>query len=392
MKRMLAWIVVAAFLLACGITFPSNGGAGNPISIVLSSGTTPLPTPPPISLSPINPTNADQMQVIYAIHVSDTVRTEDLLAISPDKNWIALTPRDGAPLHVQRLKWAPDGSFVPMGNGFTSFYLYRTASLAFSPDAMHLAVANEAGNSVLVFDLDDLPSEAKSHPLPIGDLPGTVTFTGDSRKLIVGTAGFGSGSLQVWDLGTSSLERAIPVQSPGEICSARLSPDGKILAAGNCTEPFTISTWEIDGGYAPLTQLTKSDKTGPCGADACPGQRNVFAFNPANGEIASGIDFPLISIRDPRTGKLSTSVTTPAARQSSNSGQSIRALAYTSDGAILVLVANQELQLIDARNGTLLWHPQDPSPITAVAISADSKLLVSMNANGDMLFWGVRTR
>jgi WD40 repeat protein len=392
MKRMLSWIVVGVFLLSCGIMIPSNGAGGKPITIVISSGQTPLPTPPPISLSPINATNADQIQVIYTIHVSDTVRTEDLLAISPDKNWVALTPKDGSPLHVQRLKWTPDGSFVPMGNGFTSFYLYRTASLAFSPDAMHLAIANEADNSVLVFGLDDLPSEAKKDLLSIGDRPEAVTFTKDSQKLIIGTPRGANDSLQLWNLGTISLEREIPSQVPGEVCSTGISPDGKILAAGNCTEPFTISTWEIDGGYAPLTQLARLNHAGACGADPCQGQRNVFAFNPASGEIASGLDFPLISIHDPRTGKLSTSVTTPPAGESSNSGESISALAYTSDGAILVMVANQNLQLIDAKDGKLLWHPQDPRPITAVAISADSKLMVSINASGDMIFWGVLTR
>ena len=300
MKRMLCWIVVGVSLLSCGIINPSNSA-------------TPLPTHPPISLSPINATNTDQIQVIYTIHVSDTVRTEDLLAISPDKKWVALTPEDGSPLHVQRLKWTPDGSFVPMGNGFTSFYLYRTAALAFSPDAMHLAVANEADNSVLIFGLDDLPSEAKKTLLPIGDRPEAVTFTKDSQKLIIGTPGGANGSLQLWDLGTSSLEREIPAQAPGEVCSAGISPNGKILAAGNCVEPFAISTWEIDGGYTLLTQLTRSDQAGPCGSDPCPGQHNVFAFNPASEDIASGLDFPLISIHDPRTGKLSTSVTTPAA-------------------------------------------------------------------------------
>ncbi len=389
MKRMLSWIVVGVFLLSCGIMMPSNGAGSKSISIVISSGATPLPTPAPISLSPISATNADQIQVIYSFHVSDTVRIEDLLAISPDKNWVALTPKDGSPLHVQRLKWTPVGSFVPMGNGFTSFYLYRTAALAFSPDSAHLAVANEADNSVLVFGLNDLPSEANKTLLPIGDRPEAVTFTKDSQNLIIGTPGGANGSLQFWDLGTSSLEREIPAQVPGAVCSAGISPDGKILAAGNCTEPFAISTWDLQGGYTALAQLARSDQAGACGADPCPGQRNVFAFNPESGEIASGLDFPVISVHDPRTGKLSTSVTTPPAGESSNSGEFISALAYTSDGAVLVMVANGELQLIDTKEGKLLWHPEESRPVTGVAISADSKLMVSLNAGGDIFFWGV---
>ena len=392
MKRMLSWIVLGVFLLSCGIMFPSSGAANNPITIDMSSGTTPLPTPPPIRLSAITATNVDRIEAIYSWHVSDTVRTEDLLAISPDKKWVALTPRDGAPLHIQRLKWTPDGAFVPMGNGFSSFYLYQTAAVAFSPDSMHVAVANGADNSVLVFGLDDLPSEAKKQLLPIGDRPEAVAFTGDSQKLLIGTMAGANGSLQLRDLGTSSLESNIPAQALGEICSVAVSPDGKILAASSCGEPFTISTWDIDAGYRPLTHLAKSDQAGPCGAYACPGLRNVFAFNPASGEIASGFDFPRIAIHDPRTGKLTTSVTASAARESSSSGESISALAYTSDGSALVMLANQELQLIDAKRGNLLWHLQDPRPTTAVAISADSRLMVSLTGGGDLIFFGVPTQ
>jgi len=365
------------------------------LSIIVSSGITntervEISTPPPYtySLSPINAGNLDRIQSLYSIHVNGDAHAEDLLAISPDKKWVALTPKDGAPLHIQRLKWATDGSFVPMGNGFTTFFLYQTASVAFSPDATHFAVANEADNTVLVFDLDDLPNDAKKTVLPIGDRPETLTFTKDSQKLIIGTQGGVNGSLQLWDFGTASLEREISTDVPGGVCSAAISPDGKILAAGYCTKTFDISTWEVDNGYTPLSLLAASDLVGSC-TDPCLNQRNVFAFNPATGEIASGIDFPRISIHDPRTGKLSKSVTTRPAGNSSNGGNSVSTLAYTSDGAILVMAANQEIQLIDAKNGDLLWHYEDPKRITAVTISADSKLLISINADGDMVFWGV---
>ncbi len=390
-KRLLVWVVLMLFLLACGIAFPSGGGANNPITIDLASAVTPLPTPPPIRLSPITATNVDRIQDISTWHVSDTVRVDDLLAISPDKKWVALTPRDDNPLHIQRLSWPANDSFVPMGAGFSSFYLYLTTSVAFSPDSMHVAVANEADNSVLIFGLEDLPNSTKPQILPIGDRPVAVTFTGDSQKLIIAAPGAANGSLQLWDVGTGAFEREIP-GAPGAVCSVALSPDDKLLAAGSCMEPFTISTWDIDAGYRPLTQLTKSDQAGPCGAYACPGQRNVFAFNPITGEIATGLDFPVISVHDPRTGKLSTSVTASPARDSSSGGESIGTLAYTSDGTILVMLANQELQLVDAKGGNLLWHLQDPRPTTAVAISADSRLMVSLTGGGDIILFGVPTR
>ena len=162
---------------------PFNVAGGNGITITIPYDATLIPTPVPSSLSPINAGNVDQIQSLYTIHVDGDAHAEDLLAISPDKKWVALTPKDGAPLHVQRLKWTADGSFVPMGNGFTTFFLYQTTSLAFSPDSTHLAVANGADNSVLVFESVDLPSEDKKTVLAIGDRPTVATFTKDNQKL-----------------------------------------------------------------------------------------------------------------------------------------------------------------------------------------------------------------
>ena len=388
MKRVLSLIILGFFLVSCGAKSPFNAAKGKPNTVVLSFDATPKPTPPPINLSPINAGNVDQIKSLYKIHLNEDPRAEDLLAISPDKMWAALTPKDGAPLHLQRLKWAPDDSFVPMGNGFSTFYLYRTASLAFSPDATHVAIANGADNSVLVYELVDLPSEGEQTVLSVGDRPESITFTKDSQKLVIGTQNGAEGSLQLWNLKTASIEREISRNMPGGVCSAAISPDGKILAAGYCTKTFNISTWEVDKDYTPLSQLTGLDRVGPC-TDPCPHQRNIFAFNPVTGEIASGFDFPHISIHDPRTGKLNAIVTTNPVGDTLNGGDSVSALAFTSDGAILVIAASQELQLIDAKDGKLLWHHEDPKPITAATISADSKLLTSVNSDGDWVFWGV---
>jgi WD40 repeat protein len=329
-----------------------------------------------------------QIQTLYTIHVSGDAHAEDLLAISPDKKWVALTPKDGAPLHVQRLKWTPDDSFVPMGNGFTTFFLYQTTSLAFSPDSMHLAVANGADNSVLVFESVDLPDEGKKSVLSIGARPAAVTFTKDNQKLIVGTQSGMGGSLQLWDLATASLERVIPMDASGGVCSVAISPDGKILAAGSCAQPFELSIWDVDTGYTPLSQPARLDAPGTCAGD-CPDQHNIFAFNPATGEIASGAGFPRISILDPRTGKNSASVSAHAAGAALQGGETVSTLVFSSDGAMLVMAANQEIQLMDAGNGNVLWHHADPKRISAVSISADSKLMISMNADGDLVFWGV---
>jgi WD40 repeat protein len=390
MKHMLFLIILGLFLVSCGGINPFSAGGGNPITIGVQSDATPVPTPPPYKLSPINAGNVDQIQTIYTQHVNWDSYAEYLLAISPNKMWVALTPKNGAPLYLQRLKWTSDDSFVPKGNGYTNFYLYQTTSLAFSLDSMHFAIANAANNSVLVFDLTDLPTDAKKTILPIGDRPEALTFTQDNQKLIIGTNGGANGSMQLWDFGAASLQQVISGNRLDDVCRAAISPDGKILAAGSCAD-FEILTWKVENGFKPLPQLAELLPASPC-IDPCSYQNNIFAFNPATGELASAIDFPNISIHDPLTGQNIKNLTTQPVTGSDNGDVSITSLAFTSDGTILVMAANQELQLINAQTGNLFWHYEDPKRIAAVAISADSKLLISINAKGDMVYWGVPSK
>lgn len=100
---LMAVIILGPLLVSCAPRNPFKAAGGKPVTIVISANVTPIPTPLPISLSPIDARNADQIQPLCTIHLKDGARAEDLLAISPDKRWVALTPKDGAPLHLQRL-------------------------------------------------------------------------------------------------------------------------------------------------------------------------------------------------------------------------------------------------------------------------------------------------
>jgi WD40 repeat protein len=387
-KRIFFLSILGFFLVSCGFLNPS--GTAAPITIELQIEITPVPTRPPYNLPPINASNVNQLQPLYIIRLQGE-RTEDLLAISPDKKWTAAGRKYNGPINIQRLKWNSESSFVPQGDGFTTFFLYKTTALAFSPDSMQVAIANSADNTVLVFSLVDLPNESDRIVLPIGARPQAVVFTKDSQKLIVGTwGGSGQAVLQLWDIGTASLEQEISGEPLDSICSAALSPDGKILAAGSCAT-FDISTWDVDNGYTPLSQLAGADAADSC-PFPCPEQRNIFGFNPATGEIVSAVNFPGISIHDPRTGNISATIITQPAGAGSNGGDTINALAFTSDGAMLVMAANQEIQFIDAKNGNLVWRYADPKHTNVVAISADSTLMLSLNVDGEMVFWGVPSR
>jgi WD40 repeat protein len=387
MKRVLSLIIFGFFLVACGFINPS--GKAGPITIGVQVDVTLAPTPLPYNLLPINASNVSEIQPLYTMHLQGE-RIEDLLAISPDKKWVAVGRKNNGPINIQRLKWDSESSFVPKGDGFTTFFLYKTTSLAFSPDSMRVAIANGADNTVLIFSLADLPDESDKIVLPIGARPQAVAFTKDSQKILVGTWGGSQAALQLWDIGTASLEQEISGESLDSVCSAALSPDGKILAAGSCAT-FDISTWDVENGYAPLSQLAGLDAADDC-PSPCSKQRNIFGFNPTTGALVSGVNFPTILIHDLRTGNISATVTTQSARAGSNGGDTVGALAVASDGAILVMSVNQQVWLIDAKNGNVLWYYADPKRTNAVAISTDSRLMVSLNVDGDLVFWGIPSR
>ena len=356
---------------------------GTPISTIPSS----------ISLLPISKSNADRIQLLFKYQITwENYSDYGLAAASPDGKWLALAS-GGGPVHIVPIPWISDHSITPWINPTTSrIYSYATLSLSFSPDSMHLAIES-TGDRIAVFDLQQ---PDKLIFLSKVDWPTSVVFTGDGKKLIVGTQRGIGGYLQLWDIETASFEKVISRDpSSGGVCSVAISPDGKILAAGHCSYVFDISTWNIDKGYIPLARLVGLDKIPYCN-HFCIENRNIVLFNPSTGDIASGTNMFRIPIQNPQSGKLLTIISTPRRAGIGNSysvPEPVNGLAYTPDGSILAIATGNELQLRDAKDSNLLWYTENPladgSMMSAVTITPDSRLITSIDSDGNVEFWGI---
>ncbi len=343
----------------------------------------------PIELSPINDRNVGQLQVLFTHHVVWDALSYGVAAISPNRKWLALGAKYSSELYILPLIWTTENSIVPaIDTGAIRNHKIRVESLAFSPDSAYLAVAGDV-SSVTVFALEH---PGKTTILDVPNWPSAVTFVRDNRTLAVGTMRGLEGSVKIFDLETGTIKQEISKNtSSGGICSLGVSPDGKILAVGYCTYVFDISTWDIDKNYAHIARLIGLDEILYC-AHFCTDNRNIISFDPATGNIASGTNYSRIPVQDVYSGKLITIIST--ARPYGNEGYidagRVNSLIYTPDGKILVIAANYELQLREALTGKLLWYQEETSgTLSAIALSFDGRLLISINSNGDIVFWGV---
>jgi WD40 repeat protein len=288
------------------------------------------------------------------------------------------------------MPWTSEHSFFPWEDPISpKTYSFWTKSLSFSPNNLYLAVAS-GDDQVAVIDIQH--SKIATFLRPI-EWPTSVAFTHDN-KLIVGTKRGYTGSLQLWNIETASLEKEISRDAPnGGICSVAISPDGEFLASGYCTYVFDVLTWDIQNGYKPLSRLVGLDEVPYC-PHFCIEDRNLVAFNPANGDVASGTNESRIPIKNSHTGRLSTIVSTSSEVDEYNyisDVAPVNGLAFTSDGAILVIAAGRYLQLRNVMDGKLLWYHKNSQGVemSMTTITADSKLIISIDSKGDVNFWGV---
>lgn len=342
-----------------------------------------------ITLSPINAGNIELIQPLFTHQVSWDPISYGLVAISPNGKWVALATKYSSQLYLLPLKWETNYSIVPtIDVELSRVYKLRTESIAFSPDSAYLAVAGN-DNSVTVFDLENA-NNIKN--FDVGNWTSAVSFIRDSKTLAIGTMRGYEGSLQIIDLETGTTKYEISKNtSSGGICSVSVSPDGKILAIGYCTNVFDISTWDIDKNYEYIARLTGIDEVNTTCPHFCTDNRNIIAFNPVTGDIASGTNYGRIPLQDTHSGKLRTIISTVVRDGDvAYDASPINALAFTPDGEMLVIGTTPEIQIRSVKDGELLWSNNESQHyLTAMAISADARLMISVNSAGEVKFWGI---
>ncbi len=233
----------------------------------------------------------------------------------------------------------------------------RIEHLAYSPDGQILAVGTTAG--VWLYDAETL---AELRFINTGNFVGSLTFTGDSTKLVVDS---GASTVSIWDVTTAKRLSSRRIRdgyqgninfSPGSVV---FSPGGDILAA--TLDEQKIGLWANQGEKYLSTLIGNAYK---------------LALSPDHKLLASG-EGRVIQLWDLATGNQSHTL----------EGYEIRltALAFSSqlsgDSSTKILLAasgvDGPIKLWDAYTGTLVKTLDVPNAATTLLFSPNDTLLAA---------------
>ncbi len=158
-------------------------------------------------------------------------------AVSPTGKWVATTDRRG-----RVALWTRDGEWRIERFLDTTDYC---SSVAFSPDGQLLAVGDEDGAGLSLWDLSSEPPVRRVRTaLPARKF---LAFSPDGRTLA--EASNSSADIVVRDLA----DRRLPITLRGRstFASVAFSPDGRYLAAGEVSDRSAVFLWKLDNPLQP---------------------------------------------------------------------------------------------------------------------------------------------
>jgi WD40 repeat protein len=275
-----------------------------------------------------------------------------------------------------RLAFSPDAMAVALGSRAASIFLFDVntgqqseigntegadGEIVYSPTGKFLAAVPKDGRNLTLLNLatkkamPDSPRDQGSY--------WCATFTPDGKQVVTGNY---PGKVCFWDLATGKLEHKF-TGHPGEVESLAFSPDGKLLATGS--GGCTVRIWDVASGkqqqvfagaHAALLQA-RFTTNGKAIASIC---------NPWY--CAKTADGATVRLWDPATGL--------AQRQVDRDPEKTAAICLSGDGRVVACASNDgEIrlhQMVSGEDGPKWNGPE--GRVLAVRMTSDASYLVTV--------------
>lgn len=239
----------------------------------------------------------------------------------------------------------------------------QVLTLAFSPDNKKLAI-NTINGEMKVWSISDCNNSIFGNQR-------YATFSSDGKLL----ATVGNNQLNLWDFANKKKLGSFAEEKTEEkyvFASAKLSPDGKVLAA-------IRSYFKIDNKYAKSakTQIELWDTNSKNKLATLEENVENFAFSPNSKLLATANKNSDVHLWDVATQKKISTL---------GKGDKID---FSPDGKVLAIASGQKVKLIDISNGkeTSTIFKVDGMSDDAVKFSPDGRILATIVDNNKIILW-----
>ena len=255
-------------------------------------------------------------------------------------------------------------------------HTFSVQALGLSEDGQRIVTCDASTNSIKLWDRKS--GEVRLSLRMSSGLPSCAAISRDGKRIAAGSIPLDKGKpgeIVVWDVESGQPIFATTAHTGGVRCLV-LDKDGKRLISGG--NDNAIRVWDVDAQKEVRTLTGHS------------GIVHSLALSSDGNRLVSGSGDMTARIWDLTTSKDPLTV--------SGFKEYVRFVTFSSDDKYIVSASSTVITLSDAITGkpaaTLVGaDPTDPffGPVTAIACSADGKLLISGTYNGTLKIWDAAT-